>query len=174
MQFVIQTTYDQKAMTAMARTMRKTVRKEKSKNNTFFGGAIVLLVALLVRAKLEAGDPFDGRDFLMIAAAMAIILVQFTQDHVNGWLARRKILPGTETGTSTFTEEGYTTSNTAAETRWSHKQIMAAYETPDYFVFFLSHRHGQVYDKKGFLEGTPDAFREFIEAQTGKPVAFVK
>ena len=30
MRFVIQTTYDQKGMTAMARTLRKTIRRKKS------------------------------------------------------------------------------------------------------------------------------------------------
>ena len=66
------------------------------------------------------------------------------------------------------------TTTAAAETHWNHAQIKAVYETEDYFVFFLSSRHGQVYDKHGFAEGTPEEFRTFISEKTGKPVEYIK
>ena len=84
------------------------------------------------------------------------------------------MLPGTEKGETVFERDGYVTTTAAAETHWKHSQIKAAHETKDYFVFFLSDRHGQIYDKHGFLEGSSEEFREFISEQTGKPVEYIK
>jgi len=174
MRFVIRTTYDRKALTVMARTLRKTLRRKGSRRSTVFGTLVVILAAVLLIAKLRGGEGFDAGDGVTLAAACAILITFFTQDALNGWLAGRKMLPGTETGETLFTEEGFVTSTAAAETHWNHTQIKAVYETRDYFVFFLSNRHGQIYDKRGFLEGTPEDFAAFIREKTGKPVEYIK
>jgi hypothetical protein len=171
MRFVIQTTYDQKGMTAMARTLRKTLRRKKSIRTHIFGGVVLAAAALLLIAD---GWPLSANGWLTAVTALVILVVMVLEDWLNGWLAGKKILPGSETGETVFTEEGYVTTTAAAETRWHHDQIKAAFETKDYFVFFLSDRHGQIYDKHGFLEGTPEGFRAFISEQTGRPVEHIK
>jgi len=174
MHFVIQTTYDRKALTVMARTLRKTLRRKGSRRSAVFGSLVVILAGVLLFAKLGSGAGFDAGDAVTPTAACVIVVTFFAQDFLNGWLAGRKMLPGTERGETVFTEEGFVTTTAAAETHWNHTQIKAAYETKDYFVFFLSNRHGQVYDKTGFLEGTPDTFRTFIQEKTGRPVEYIK
>ena len=171
MRFVIQTTYDQKGMTAMARTLRKTIRRKKSIRTHIFGGVVLAVAALLLIAE---GWPFSANGWLTAIVALIILVVMVLEDRLNGWLAGKKILPGSEAGETVFTEEGYVTTTAAAETRWHRGQIKAAFETRDYFMFFLSDRHGQIYDKHGFLEGTPEEFRAFISEQTGKPVEYIK
>ena len=171
MRFVIQTTYDQKGMTAMARTLRKTLRRKKSIRTHIFGSVVLAASALLL---ITDGWPLSANGWLTAGTALVILVVMVLEDWLNGWLAGKKILPGSETGETVFTEEGYVTTTAAAETRWHHDQIKAAFETKDYFVFFLSDRHGQIYDKHGFLEGTPEDFRAFISEQTEKPVQYIK
>jgi len=171
MRFVIQTTYDFKAMTAMARTLRKTIRKKSSARTHIFGTIIVIIAVLLL---ISSGWPFGFSEWITLISALAIVIVTATEDQLNCWLAQRKVLPGSETGETVFSEEGYITTTTAAETHWKHEQVKAVYEAKDYFVFFLSDRHGQVYDKSGFKEGTIDEFRRFLSEKTGKPVEYIK
>jgi len=174
MRFVIRTTYDQKALTIMSRVLRKTLRRKSSRRSTVFGALVVILAGVLLLFRVSGGNGFDARDGLTFAVAVVIIVTFCTQDVLNGWLAGRKMLPGTEKGETVFERDGYVTTTAAAETHWKHSQIKAAYETKDYFVFFLSDRHGQIYDKHGFLEGSSEEFREFISEQTGKPVEYIK
>ena len=47
MEFVFETSYDQKGLTAMARGLRKTLRKKKSRRSHVFGWAVVVLGLLL-------------------------------------------------------------------------------------------------------------------------------
>jgi len=174
MRFVIRTTYDRKALTVMARTLRKTLRRKSGRRSTVFGAVVVILAGVLLFAKLRSGEGFDGGDWVTLAMALLIIVTFFVQDALNGALAGRKMLPGTEQGETVFTEDGFVTTTAAAETHWNHTQIKAVYETEDYFVFFLSNRHGQIYDKHGFSEGAPEEFRTFISEKTGKPVEYIK
>lgn len=171
MRFVIQTTYDQKGMTAMARTLRKSLRRKKSTRTHIFGGVFFAVVLLLLIAE---GWPFSARGWMTAVIALAVLVVLLWQDQLNGWLAGRKTLPGMELVEAVFTEDEYVNRAATVETHWHHEQIKAAFETKDYFVFFLSDRHGQIYDKHGFLEGTPEDFRTFISEQTGKPVEYIK
>lgn len=155
----------------MARTLRKTIRRKKSIRSHIFGGVVVAAAVLLLASN---GWPFAAKDWITAIVVLVMVVAMATEDQLNGWLAGRKMLPGTETSETVFTAEGYVTKNEAAETHWRHEQIKAAFETKDYFVFFLSDRHGQIYDKNGFIEGTPEEFCAFISEQTGKPVEYIK
>ena len=171
MRFVIETTYSQKGMTVMARTLRKTLRRKTDiLSNIFAGVAFVIALLLLIMD----GWPFSFKGWITAVIALFMLTAVLWQDRLNGALAGRKMLPGMETVKAVFTEEKYINSTAAAETHWNHTQIKAVYETKDYFVFFLSDRHGQIYDKHGFSEGTPEEFRTFISEKTGKPVEYIK
>ena len=47
-------------------------------------------------------------------------------------------------------------------------------ELPEYFVFLFSKNHAQVYAKAGMTGGSPEDFRTFIAAKTGRDVSQVK
>ena len=47
MEFIFETTYDKEALTVMARALRKTVRKKKSRRSHIFGWIVAALGAFL-------------------------------------------------------------------------------------------------------------------------------
>ena len=47
MEFIVETIYDQESITAMAKAMRKTVRKRRNKRTRIAGWIIIILALLL-------------------------------------------------------------------------------------------------------------------------------
>ena len=60
MEFTFETNYNQKSLTAMARVLRKTIRKKRSKRSHIFGWIIVVLSTLLTLASWKDGIVFSG------------------------------------------------------------------------------------------------------------------
>ena len=170
MEFVFETDYDGKAMTAMARGLRKTVRKKHSRRSHVFGWIVIALGLLL-------SWPSDGvgssNVVTWIAIAVMLIALLF-EDRLNGFFARKKMLPGTAHSKAIFTQEGYRSETQMGSTEWKYENITAMAETARYFVFLFGKNHAQVYDKSSLTGGTAEEFRAFIREQTGKPVEAVK
>ena len=104
MEFVFETTYDRKATTAMAKGLRKTVRKKHSRRSHFFGW-IVIILGLLLSWPSEAG--IEKKNVVTWIVIAILLLVTVFEDQLNGWLARKRMLPGSAHAKATFTEEGY-------------------------------------------------------------------
>ena len=173
-EFQIRTTYDQRALAVMARTLRKTLRRRRSRIVHVFGWSVVALALLLMLAECLAGTlSLDGPTVVTAVSAAVVLLVMLKEDAINGWAAGRHMLPDMREAVTVFEAETYTSTTKAAQTMWKYTQILGVYETEGYFVFFLSRRHGQIYDKAGFQKGTPERFRAFIAEKTGKPVEYV-
>lgn len=174
MEFRFETKYDQRGLTAMARAMRKTIRRKRSRRSHIFGWCVVALAVLLMAAEQMLGKPWVLRDTLNLAVAVILIAVLLTEDQVNAFFAKKKILPGTSSAKSVFTEEGYTSTTAAAVTEFHYETIRQVCETAKYFVLLFSRQHGQIYDKATLSGGTVEDFRSFITQKTGKPIASIK
>ncbi len=88
MEFTFETVYNQKAVTTMARTLRKTLRKKRSRRSHIFGW-IVLVIAVLLT--LPLGDKEFVVNFKTIItwiAALAILVALLFEDRMNGYIAR--------------------------------------------------------------------------------------
>ena len=105
---------------------------------------------------------------------MILIVILLTEDQVNAFFARKKMLPGTSSAKSVFTEESYTSTTEAAATEFHYETVQQVCETEEYFVLLFSRQHGQIYDKAALSGGTAGDFRAFITEKTGKPVAYIK
>lgn len=174
MEFRFETTYDQKGLTAMARALRKTIRKKRSRRSHIFGWCIVALAVLLVAAERMLGEPWSVRDTLNLGVGVILIVILFTEDQVNAFFAKKKLLPGTSSAKCVFTEEGYISATENATTEFHYEAVQQVCETADYFVLLLSRQHGQIYDKASLSGGTAEEFRSFITEKTGKPIAYIK
>ena len=174
MEFRFETKYDQKGLTAMARALRKTIRKKHSRRIHSFGWCIVALTVLLLTLKRLYEDPWTLGDTLNLAAAVILIAVLLTEDQVNAFFAKKKMLPGTSVAKSVFTEESYTSTTEAAVTKFRYETVRQVCETADYFVFLLGRQHGQIYDKATLSGGTAQEFRAFLTEKTGKPIAYIE
>ena len=169
MEFLFETDYSSKALTAMAKAVRKTVRKKKSRRSHIFGW-IVLILALLLALPLGEDASFEARDIVTLAVSVILLLVLIFEDRLNGFIAGKRMLPGMKKNSAVFTEENYTTSNEMGKTEWFYDKVDALAENAEYFVFVFGSNHAQVYAKSGISGGTADEFRSFITEKTGKTV----
>ena len=174
MEFRFETTYDQKGFTAMARALRKTVRKRSSRRSHVFGWCVIALAVLLVAVERLLDEPWTLRDTLNCGVGAVLIAVLLTEDQVNAFAARKKMLPGTSAAKSVFTEESYTSTTEVAVSEFHYEAVQQVCETADYFVLLFSRQHGQIYDKSTLSGGTAEDFRTFITEKTGKSIISIK
>ncbi|MCI9579559.1 MAG: YcxB family protein [Oscillibacter sp.] len=174
MEFQFETRYDQKGLTALARALRKTIRKKRSRRSHIFGWCIAALAILLIAARRLLDEPWTLRDTLNCGVGVILIAILFTEDQVNAFFAKKKLLPGTSFAKSVFTEKSYTSTTEAAATEFRYEAVRQVCETADYFVLLFSRQHGQIYDKSSLSGGTAEEFRTFITEKTGKPMAYIK
>ena len=170
MEFTFDTVYNQQAMTAIARALRRTIRKKHSRRMHIFGWIVIALVLVLSLPSGGEAWAFSPRMLVSWLAALAILIVLLFEDNINGAAARRRILAGSGRAFSTFREDGFCSKTQVGTTEWQYKSIRQLAETPDYFIFIFDQSHGQAYDKHTLSGGTADEFRRFIEEKTGLTV----
>ncbi len=174
MEFVFETIYNQKALTAMAKGIRKTVRKKMTKRSHIFGWIVIALAVLLTLVGIKDGFEITANRIVTWLAALMIFIVLLFEDKINGYFARKRMLPGTEKSKATFTQEGFRSETVVGNTEWNYDRILIIAETKDYFIFVFSISHAQVYDKNNLSGGNADEFRTFICERTGKTVITIK
>ena len=95
MEFRFETTYDQKGFTAMARALRKTIRKKRSRRSHIFGWCVVGLAILLIAVQRMLEEPWTVQDTLNLGVGAVLAVILLTEDQVNAFFAKKKMLPGT-------------------------------------------------------------------------------
>ena len=170
MEFTFETSYNQKALTTMAKALRKTVRKKRSRRSHILGWIVMIMGALLAVNSLRSGVVFNAKNIVTWLAILAIFIVFIWEDALNGYIAKKRMLKGTEKATSIFTEEGFASITEIGKTEWNYDKVMQIAETKDYFVFIYSANHAQVYDKSSISGGSVEEFETFIEEKTGKKI----
>ena len=174
MEFRFETDYNLQTLTAMAKGLRKTVRQKRSRRIRIFAGIVLALGLLAMVLTLVSGEPFGVRDVLSVLAAVTLVYIWLCEDRLNGRVAKRNVLPGTEHSLCIFGEEGYTVKTSVTESKFSYAQILAICETPRYFVLALSKNQAQAFDKESMTGGSLDEFRAFLTAKTEKQIAQIK
>ena len=168
MEFTFETQYNAKTLALMARALRKTIRKKHSRRSHVFGWLVTVLALLLLFSKDEI--VFDLRTIITALAALAIVIALLFEDRLNGYVAKKRMLPGTEKAVSVFSESGFLTTTDIGKTEWNYDKIALIAENADFFVFIFTANHAQIYDKRTLTGGTADEFRRFLETATGKTV----
>ena len=168
---VNQMTLDKKAMVSLARISRKTLRNGRSSPVRRFAWFAVSVELFLAALLIWVG--LDGwlTNVLLAAIMLACIL---SEDVVNGLMAYRQMLPDAREVNVTFKEDHFIHYSRAAETWWNYRQIKAIGESEEYFAFVLDKNHGQIYRKDGFVWGTPEDFRAFIQKKTALKIQKVR
>ena len=114
MEFTCHTTYDQKALTAMARVVRKTVRAKRSRMIRVWAWVIIGLLA--VSLWLSWGNIWQTAANCAVIAAL--LLINWKEDALNAFFAKRKALPGTDCADTTFFPDCFLVKTAAAESKW--------------------------------------------------------
>lgn len=174
MEFTFETVYNQRAVTTMARVLRKTLRKRRSRRSHIFGW-IVLVIAVLLTLPLGDKDfVINFRTIITWIAALVILVTLLFEDKINGYIARKRMLAGMDKATTVFNDESYITTTNIGKTEFPYDHnIDLIVEAKDYFVFIFDKSHAQVYDRRTLSGGTVEEFRKFISEKTGKEIVYV-
>ena len=170
MEFKCETVYNQEATTIMAKAIRKTARKKKSRRSHIFAVIVIILAFLLT---LPLGDKEFVINFRTIITWIIAAILLFTlifEDKINGYVARKRMLPGLEKATVTFHADGYHSEAELGSSEFKYNTIILLAETDNFFVFVFSQSHAQVYNKNSIAGGTIEEFREFLKNVTGKEI----
>ncbi|MDE7221188.1 MAG: YcxB family protein [Oscillospiraceae bacterium] len=171
MEFVNRTVIGSKELTALSRGTRKAVRRRKSLIVQILAVLIIALNLLFAWASWRVGD---SRWWLNGAVAVFLLVITWREDWFSLQLTGRYVQPDAQEVTTSFGPDGFTQTSKAADGRFQYSQIEKICETSDYFLFYLDHNLGQIYDKNGFTKGTAMSFREFIIRKTGLMVQNVR
>ena len=144
MEFQFETDYNLETLTAMAKGLRQTVRKKRSRRTRIFAGIILVIGLVSTALSIVSKEPLRARNLAMLN----VIYASLQEDRLNGRVAKRNVLPGTEHAGCVFGEDGYTIKTSVTESRFSYAQIRAVAELPRYFVLALSNNQAQAFDKE--------------------------
>ena len=166
MEFTCHTTYNQNALTAMARAVRKTVRAKQNRWIHLYARIIVVL--LLVSLWMSWGNVWQTA--LCCAVIAALLLVYWKEDSIDAFFAKRKALPGTDFADTTFYPDYYLVKTTAAESKWQYDKIFALAETRDYILLVMGMNHAMAIEKAAVEGGSVPEFCRFIEEKSGRRI----
>lgn len=170
MEFKFETAYDQKAVTIMAKVLRKTARKKRSRRSRVFGIIVVILAILLALPLGDETTVFEFKTVVTWGVVAVLVLVLIFEDQINGYIARKRMLPGLDKAVATFTADGYHSETPLGSSQFLYENITSLAETDEYFVFLFGKNHAQIYDKRSISGGTIEEFREFISNIIGKEI----
>lgn len=170
MEFYFETLYDHAALTAMAKALRKVLRRKKSLLMRLFGFFVVLM-GLFLSTPLGGRElTFSARSLISYITLISILLAILFEDSINGYVAQKRLPSGGEEVIATFHDDGYEVRTDEETTHWDYRGIRYLAETRYYFVLIFSENHAQVFDKDNISEETEDEFRSFISEKTGKEI----
>lgn len=177
MKFTFETEYNQKALSVMAKCIRKTARAKHSKRSHIFGWIVIALALLLSFSSGDEGFTITFRVVITWIAAALMLIVLLFEDKINGYFARKRMLKGTEKAVAVFDTEipdMFVSQTEVGKSEFNYDRIVMIAETDRYFVFVFSASHAQVYDKSNLSGGSVSEFREFIVERTGKAIVPVR
>ncbi len=172
--FTVETAYSARAMSRLGRALRCTLRKKHNRISRVISWFLVVLIVILLVPVEGAPFVWDARTSLNLLVLVILLLALLFEDQINGWIAWKRRLPGTENCTTRFGETVYCNVLESGKGEFSYDRVLRLVETRDYFVMILSKNHGQLYAKSGLSGGTVDEFRAFLQEKTGQPVQKIK
>ena len=169
MEFTCKTVYDHRALAAMSRALRKTLRKRIDCGLKVFAGVVTVIALITI---LDPTQSLWVRGLYGILVFL-MLFVQWKGDSLNAIFAKRKALPGTEVCRARFVPDHYETVTAGAATQWQYDRVLALVETSRYFIFILGRNHAQAFEKRCLERGSEAEFRTFLEQKTGKNVQYI-
>ena len=172
MEFHFTTVYDHACLTAMAKALRKTVRRRHSRRTHLLGYLLIAVVLLLWLPIFTGRRNADFGDIVSLITIIVVSLVLWKEDSLNAALAGKRMLPTSQRAEATFTETGYRNVTEAATTEWTYENmtLAAICDVGNYVVFALNKTLAQAYDKRTLTGGSIEDFYRFLEEKTGKSV----
>lgn len=162
MEFTFDMNYNQKAMTAMAKAIRKGLQEEQDKKSKIIGWVFVALTVLIL---------LFSKNFGWMQIVASVIITVFAayliwQDQVNGYFAMKKLPEKMRTGKWLFREDGYFSDSEAGESDYSYQNIFMMVESQGYMILVFHEGKAQIIDLSTIQGGTAADFRKLLRRQT--------
>lgn len=162
MELTFKMNYDLKAMTTMAKAMRKGLQEEQNKKSLLLGWIFVALTLFILLLSEKFG-------WMQIAAS--VIIAGFAayliwQDSVNGYLALKKLPEKMRTGKWLFREDGYFSDTEAGESDYSYENIFIIVESDGYMILVFHEGTAHIIELSTIEGGSADDFRRLLRKKT--------
>ena len=120
-------------MAVMARALRKTVRKKRSRRSHLFGWLAVAFGVLM----LVTDDGLNLRTALTAAAVALILIALLLEDRLTDMWPKSGCCPAPKPAVTVFEEGGFVSTTQVGRTEWKYDAIRLVAETPDFFRLCL-------------------------------------
>ena len=154
--------YDLKAMSTMAKAVRKGLQEEQDKRSKIIGWVFVALTLLILMFSEKFGWMQIAALILIIGFAVYLVM----QDTVNGYLAMKKLPEDMRTGTWLFREDGYFSDSKAGESDYSYENIFLIVESQGYMILLFHDGKAHIIDMSTVQGGTEADFRRLLRKKT--------
>lgn len=162
MEYQLEIRYDHKAMTTMAKGIRKALQEEYYRKSTIIGclfigvGAVILLTS----------PRFGFQQIIAVIALVLWALYMALQDQVHGILAKMKIPAGMKKGMWTFCEDGFFSTTEKGISGFDYDSIYAMIECDGYLILCFSDSKGQIFDLTQLTESDATGLRKLLRKKT--------
>ena len=164
--FGVETIYDKETLTAMAKAVRKTTRKKRSSRSHKLGIIITIIGFLFVAMAVSKGE-VSANTVVTAIAVLVMALALIFEDNINGYIAGKRMLTGTEKSNVVFYDDCFVSTTQLGETKFNYDIVKQIAKTKNHLIFVLSTNHAQAYDLRGMTNGTAEKFCDFISEKTG-------
>lgn len=162
MEFTFEMDYNLKAMTAMAKAMRKGLQEEQNRKSSIIGWFFVVLAVVI----LLSAEHFGWTQILASVLIVCFAGYLICQDQINGFLAQKKLPVKMRKGIWLFREDGYFSDTEAGESDYSYENIFAIAESEGYIFLVFHNGTAQILDTNTIQGGTMDEFRRLLRRKT--------
>jgi len=162
MELTFEMNYNQAAMTAMAKALRKGLQEEQDKKSKIIGWIFIILTVII----LLLSDKFGWMQILACVFVACFAAYLIWQDSVNGYLAMKKLPEKMRTGKWLFREDGYFSDTEAGESDYSYENIFMMVESQGYMILVFHEGTAHIIDMSTIQGGTADDFRRLLRKKT--------
>ena len=162
MELTFKMNYDQKAMTTMAKAIRKGLQEDQNKKSLVIGWIFVALTVLI----LLLSDKFGWMQIAALVLIVGFAAYLIFQDQVNGYLAMKKLPAGMRTGKWLFREDGYFSDTEAGESDYSYENIFMMVESQGYMMLVFHEGTAHIIELATIEGGTAEDFRRLLRKKT--------
>lgn len=162
MELTFDMNYNQKAMTVMAKALRKGLQAEQDRKSRIIGWIFVALTVFI----LLLSDKFGWMQITACILITGFAAYLIWQDTVNGYLAMKRLPENMRTGKWLFREDGYFSDTDAGESDYSYENIFMMVESQGYMILVFHEGTAHIIDMSTIQGGTDADFRRLLRKKT--------
>lgn len=169
MEFTCRTAYDQEALTAASRALRKTIRIQHGFAVRHRTWSVIALAA--ISFWLSWGTAWQM--VLSCVVIFGLLIVNWKGDAIDAYFAKRWGYPDTDSADAAFYTDYFQVDAVAAESTWQYDRILALAETGEYLVLVMGKNHALAMEKATLEGGSLPEFRRFLEERSGQSIQII-